>query len=159
MNLRRVVGGIGHTLIAAGVLILLFVAYELWGTGIAEARSQHTLKKDFTQKVGRGVNQDEVPPPTPEGEAVAIIKIPRLGLEKAVVEGVGVEDLKKGPGHYPGTPLPGQPGNAAIAGHRTTYGAPFNRLDELSPGDEVLVTTVKGSYTYKVAMSHVVKPD
>ena len=110
MNLRRVVGGIGHTLIAAGVLILLFVAYELWGTGIAEARSQHTLKKDF--KAAPGVDQSQVPPPTPEGEAVAIIKIPRLGLEKAVVEGVGVEDLKKGPGHYPGTPLPGQPGNA-----------------------------------------------
>ena len=54
-----------------------------------------------------------------------------------MVEGVSLADLKKGPGHYPETPLPGQEGNAAIAGHRTTYGAPFHRLDELKPGDEI----------------------
>jgi sortase A len=158
VNLRRVVGGIGHTLIAAGVLILLFVAYELWGTGLAEARSQTTLKKDFNQKVAAGVDQTQVPPPTPEGDAVAIIKIPRLGLLKAVVEGVGVEDLKKGPGHYPGTPLPGQPGNAAIAGHRTTYGAPFFRMDELKPNDPIFVTTRQGKFRYEVSEVRAIKP-
>lgn len=158
MNLRRVIGGIGHTLIAAGVLILLFVAYELWGTGIAEARSQHTLKQDFTQKVAGDVDPNLVPPPTPEGEAVAIIKIPRLGLLKAVVEGVGVEDLKKGPGHYPGTPLPGQPGNAAIAGHRTTYGAPFFRMDELKPNDPIFVTTRQGKFRYEVSEVRAIRP-
>jgi len=158
VKLRRVVGGIGHTLIAAGVLILLFVAYELWGTGIAEARSQHTLKQDFNQKVAGGVDRDLVPPPTPEGEAVAVIKIPRLGLEKAVVEGVGVDDLKKGPGHYPGTPLPGQPGNAAIAGHRTTYGAPFFRMDELKPNDPIFVTTRQGKFRYEVSEVRAIKP-
>ena len=158
MNLRRVVGGIGHTLIAAGVLILLFVAYELWGTGLAEARSQKTLKKDFNQKVAAGVDQSQVPPPTPEGDAVAIIKIPRLGLEKAVVEGVGVEDLKKGPGHYPGTPLPGQQGNAAIAGHRTTYGAPFFRMDELKPTDPIFVTTRQGKFKYEVVEVKPIRP-
>ena len=59
-------------------------------------------------------------------------------MEKAVVQGVGVEDLKKGPGHYPNTPMPGQEGNAAIAGHRTTYGAPFYNLDELKADDKIL---------------------
>ena len=76
--------------------------------------------------------------------------IPAIGVDKIVVEGVSLADLKKGPGHYPETPLPGQEGNAAIAGHRTTYGAPFNRLDELEPGDEITVTTVQGEFTYEV---------
>ena len=89
---------------------------------------------------------------------MAIIRIPRIGVEKAVVEGVGVPDLKKGPGHYPTTPLPGQPGNAAIAGHRTTYGAPFYHLDELGNGDRIEVTTRQGEFTYEVTDKRVVKP-
>ncbi|MBW8824773.1 MAG: class E sortase, partial [Acidobacteria bacterium] len=97
------------------------------------------------------------PPPT--GAAVAVLRIPKIGLDKAVVEGVGVTDLRKGPGHYPGTPLPGQAGNAAIAGHRTTYGAPFYRLDELAPGDELLVTTRQGSFRYRVDRREIVRPD
>jgi sortase A len=98
------------------------------------------------------------PPPTPTGEAIAVIKICKLGVEKAVVQGVGVEDLKKGPGHYDGTPMPGQPGNAAIAGHRTTYGAPFFRLDELDTGDPILVSTPQGSFRYEVSSKEVVSP-
>jgi sortase A len=57
------------------------------------------------------------------------------------------------PGHYPATPLPGQLGNAAIAGHRTTYGAPFNRLDELAPGDSIIITTVSGTFHYEVSQA------
>ena len=93
-----------------------------------------------------------------EGEAVAIMKIPRIGIEKAVVEGTSVADLKKGPGHYVGTPLPGQPGNAAIAGHRTTYGAPFNRIDELERGDPIIVTTRQGSFRYETESTTIVRP-
>ena len=93
------------------------------------------------------------------GAAVAILKIPKIGIEKAVVEGVDLGDLQKGPGHYPATPLPGQPGNAAIAGHRTTYGAPFFDLDSLKPDDEILVTTRQGSFEYRVRASRVVSPD
>ena len=84
---------------------------------------------------------------------MATIRIPKIGVDKAVIQGVGVPDLKKGPGHYPSTPLPGQPGNAAIAGHRTTYGAPFYRLDELAPGDKILVATKQGHFEYKVESS------
>ena len=72
--------------------------------------------------------------------------------------GVTVDQLKRGPGHYEETPLPGQAGNAAIAGHRTTYGAPFNRIDELEPGDEIVVTTVQGEFTYIVKEQLIVSP-
>ena len=85
-----------------------------------------------------------------QGLAVARIQIPRIGVDKTVVEGVRVSDLRKGPGHYPATPIPGQAGNAAIAGHRTTYGAPFGEIDELLPGDEIIVTTIQGEFVYQV---------
>jgi sortase A len=176
---RTALRGVGRTLIGTGVLILLFVAYQLWGTNLAEARSQKSLKHDFlaslpstsvappTTTAAPGTASsvpattappDTFAPPPPAGEAVAIIKIPKIGLEKAVVEGTGVPDLKKGPGHYIGTPMPGQPGNAAIAGHRTTYGAPFNRIDELQPGDPIIVTTRQGSFRYEMAQQEIVKP-
>jgi sortase A len=163
VDVRQVVRGIGKTLIAAGVLIFLFVAYELWGTGLAEARDQKALKKKFAHQLQTSTTLPGQAPPTTlppvPGDAVGIIEIPKIDVNKAVVEGVGTEDLKKGPGHYPGTPMPGEPGNAAIAGHRTTYGAPFNALDELKPGDEILVTTTKGRFRYAVDHSDVVTPD
>jgi sortase A len=175
MDVRRIIAGIGRTCIASGVLILLFVAYQLWGTGLAEARSQDRLRSDFldaleapTTTTSSTVPPSTVPgettttqspaPPVPTGEAVAIIRIPKIGVEKAVVEGVSVNALKQGPGHYPTTPMPGQPGNAAIAGHRTTYGAPFYRTDELVAGDLIQVTTRQGEFTYEVREKKVVKP-
>ena len=159
--MRRVVGAIGRVLVTLGVLILLFVAYQLWGTGLYTAREQSRLKDQFAHQLAKssatsttvptGPTSTTTPlPPPPSGDAVAMIRIPKIGVDNAVVQGVGVEDLRKGPGHYPETPLPGQLGNAAIAGHRTTYGQPFNRLDELSPGDEIDVTTLKGAYRYVV---------
>ena len=163
----RILLAVGRTLIAFGTLMLLFVAYELWGTNIAEARSQRELKREFAQIVTATTTPPGTTPettstvpaaPVPQGEAVALIEIPKIGVNKAVVAGVGVPDLKKGPGHYPGTPLPGEAGNAAIAGHRTTYGAPFNRLDELNRGDQIVVTTRTGRFTYEVDTSIVVKP-
>ncbi|MDQ1446389.1 MAG: sortase [Acidimicrobiaceae bacterium] len=176
MDWRRWVGGLGRTLIAAGTLILLFVVYQLWGTGIAEARSQRGLVDDFRRAhpgLARGgpsttgvpgpeptttTTFPDAPGPAPTGSAVAIIRIPKIGVDKAVVEGVALSDLKKGPGHYSATPMPGQPGNAAIAGHRTTYGAPFYRLDELSKGDKIYVTTPQGAFEYHVRETQVVKP-
>lgn len=185
MRLARVLGAIGRTLITAGVLLLLFVSYQLWGTGIREAQSQNRLEDDFAEvldaastttsssstssttstTVDGGVTTTTAPPetvppmePVPEGEATARIRIPKIGVDKIVVEGVALRDLKKGPGHYPDTPLPGQQGNAAIAGHRTTYGAPFNRIDELVAGDEVFVETVQGEFRYLVSEQLIVSP-
>jgi sortase A len=90
---------------------------------------------------------------------VAQIRIPHIGVDKIVVQGISREDLRKGPGHYPDTPLPGQKGNAAIAGHRTTYGAPFGDLDQVENGDRIFVRTVQGNFTYVVYDArHVVSP-
>jgi sortase A len=168
VSVRRVVVVIGRTCIGSGFLILLFVAYQLWGTGLAEARSQDRLRSDFldalaaapTAAAGSDAAAEPVAPPPPPlpGDAVALLRIPKIGVEKAVVEGVGVEALKAGPGHYPSTPLPGQPGNSAIAGHRTTYGAPFFRTDELEAGDVVEVTTRQGEFTYRVREKRIVLP-
>ena len=162
---------VGTGLRNLGILLLLFVAFQLWGTAALEHRDQAKLRRSFQLAVasqsspstplsgGDPADPSTVttpttvvaPPSAPSGEAVAVIKIPKIGVEQAVVEGTGVGDLRKGPGHYRNTPLPGQPGNAAIAGHRTTYGAPFNRIDELAPGDPILVTTLQGNFKYVVS--------
>ncbi len=84
------------------------------------------------------------------GAPLSRITIPKIEVDDIVVEGVGVPDLRRGPGHMPGTAIPGQIGNAVISGHRTTWGAPFNRLDELQPGDQILVETLIGTHTYEV---------
>ncbi len=75
-----------------------------------------------------------------------------------VVEGTDAGDLRKGPGHYPGTPLPGQRGTVAIAGHRTTYGAPFRKIDKVRPGDEIVVVMPYGRFTYRVERTRIVPP-
>ena len=85
-----------------------------------------------------------------DGDALARLEIPAIEVDKIMVRGVAVADLRKGPGHYSQTSLPGNSGNASIAGHRTTYGSPFNRIDELVPGDEITVTSVQGEFTYRV---------
>jgi sortase A len=90
---------------------------------------------------------------------VGTIDIPVIGLDQVVVEGVGASQLAVGPGHYPGTPLPGQAGNAAIAGHRTTHGRPFYDLNELGVGDRITVTTLQGVFHYRVSRSEIVAPD
>ena len=94
-----------------------------------------------------------------EGEAVARMEIPKIGLNRIVVEGAAAGDLAKGPGHFPETPLPGQLGNAAVAGHRTTHLHPFYDIDQLQPGDEINITTLNGRYVYRVTGSEVVSPD
>ena len=93
---------------------------------------------------------------THDGDAVGKILIDRIGLSSVVVEGTDAGDLRKGPGHYPGTPLPGQRGTVAIAGHRTTYGAPFRKIDKVKPGDEVTVVMPYGRFTYKVERTRIV---
>jgi sortase A len=92
------------------------------------------------------------------GDALAKIEIPRIGVSDIVVAGVETGDLKRGPGHFPDTPLPGQLGNAAIAGHRTTYGQPFRNVDKLQVGDEIRMTTLSGVFVYKVTGQAIVEP-
>jgi sortase A len=167
---RRAVAAFGRILVTLGLLVLLFVAYELWGTGFITARAQAHLKHEFQQELQQAQQNPTIIVPAqpgkhptkavfnpkflvapPEGDAVGLIKIPQINVNWWFVEGVQLTDLAKGPGHYPGTPLPGQVGNAAIAGHRTTHGAPFFRVDELKVGDKITITTLAGKYTYAVS--------
>ena len=97
-------------------------------------------------------------PPIADGDVVARLRIPKIDLDWYVVQGVAKDDLSKGPGHFGETPMPGQLGNSAIAGHRTTYGAPFGDLDELQPGDLIQVTTIAGDFTYSVTGTTIVEP-
>lgn len=193
--MRRVIGALGRSFVTAGVLILLFVTYQLWGTGLYTSREQDRLREEFTALLEQ---EDDRPTPTTTttgtavedptvatttstvvedptvttttapvslpllsrgGEPFAQIRIPRIGADDIVVQGISRDDLRKGPGHYPDTPLPGQEGNVAIAGHRTTYGAPFGDLEQLEEGDRIFVRTAYGDFTYEVFLADfVVRP-
>lgn len=100
------------------------------------------------------------PARTTPGDAFALIRIPRFGGDfvRPIVQGTGTAELKEGVGHYLGTAAPGQRGNFAVAGHRTTYGKPFNQIAELRPGDRIIVQTAKHTYTYRVTGHTVVAP-
>jgi sortase A len=95
---------------------------------------------------------------TDDGDPVGRLRIDRIGLSSVVVEGTDAGDLRAGPGHYPSTPLPGQRGTVAIAGHRTTYGAPFRRIDKVRPRDEIEVVMPYGRFIYRVERTRIVPP-
>lgn len=159
MSWRTVLGVVGRLLIAAGVVLLLFVGYQLWGTGLQTRAAQDRLASTFESQLAEvGTSGSGVGQPAAEatlaavqtGDPVARLQIPKIGVDYIVQQGVDLATLESGPGHFPETPLPGQPGNSAIAGHRATYDAPFNLLNEMAPGDEVLLTTVQGTFRYEV---------
>jgi sortase A len=172
---RRVLAAIGRVFVTAGILILLFVAYQLWGTGLYTDREQNRLRDEFSSELQSSdrpstttttsaTGTPETTPSrtalaVPQGDAVAQLRIPDIGVDSIVVNGVSRDDLRKGPGHYPDTPLPGQEGNSAIAGHRTTYGAPFGDLDLLAPGDAIIVRTLQGTFVYRVTEQLIVDPN
>ncbi len=147
-----------------GAVILLFVAWQLWGTSISQHQDQSQLKSAFDAAVrahhppkSTGAGPALIPAAThvaspPDGTVVARIQIPAIGVDQYVVSGTNATDLSKGPGHYIGTAVPGQAGNVAIAGHRTTHGAPFNRLGQLVKGSQIYLTTISGEHlTYVVS--------
>ncbi|HVF04413.1 MAG TPA: class E sortase [Frankiaceae bacterium] len=164
MRGATILRGIGQTFITAGLVILLFVVYELYFTGLETAREQSALADEIEAVWEKGGGSYEKPEDAlkkiPIGTGIAVIRIPRFGRDwaKVVVEGVNMDDLRRGPGHYPGTQLPGQVGNFVVSGHRTTYGAPFNRVDELRPGDPIVVETRDTWYTYRVTTQEIVPP-
>jgi sortase A len=93
-----------------------------------------------------------------DGQALGRLRIPHIHANYVMVEGTDAASLRKGPGHYPETPLPGMPGTVAVAGHRTTYLAPFSKLDKLRKGDEVRVEMPYATVTYRVEQTRIVKP-
>jgi sortase A len=213
-HVYRILGVVGRVMVTAGVILLLFVGYQLWGTGIHTRAAQAALEDELVQSLrvategegdgevagegegggasdgasdgetpageaappgeeaalaapperptnfgdGQGIGEAyglspkevaNLPPPAPSAP-VGFISIPAIDSNYWYVEGTNLDWLRDGPGHFVGTSFPGQKGNAALAGHRTTYGAPFHRVDELVPGDEILVETVQGEFRYEV---------
>jgi sortase A len=235
---RWVVGGVGRVLIATGILMFGFVAYQLWGTALQTAAAQSRLGDQFDDKFesmptlpfpgdvtattagapdGTDVDEPTVtlgdglvpsggttvpgdpadttettvtpgagpgapdatapgggpagPPASPAAppspiatpeplEVVARLEIPSIGVDDYVIQGVTRAALKEGPGHFPETPLPGQLGNSAIAGHRTTYGAPFGDIDEIAVDDDIVVSVPgAGTYYYVTREIKIVAPE
>lgn len=101
---------------------------------------------------------DRFEPHLQDGHAIGRIQIDRIGLNMVVVQGTDTASLEKGPGHYRATPIPGQPGTVAIAGHRTTYLAPFRHIDQIHDGDEVRIEMPYAAFTYTVEKHDIVDP-
>lgn len=159
--IRRGLRVLGALCILAAVAISGNLAWQLWGTGFVVTRqAQAELRARLEPKIGtrtpREAQDDRVRVP---GEGIAILRIPRIDLDVVVVEGTDAASLAKGPGHYPDTAYPWQDhGRVGIAGHRTTYGAPFWSLDRLRPGDRILLATEFGTFTYRVVRTAITPP-
>jgi len=169
-NGTRAAALVGKVLIGLGLLLLAFVVFELLGTTYLQGRHQDALRAQIgaAAPATHGATPEHVvvgPPttvspaaPPPAGSPVAVIEIPKISLNQVVVEGTGEAQLELGPGHYVGTPLPGEAGNVGIAGHRTTWGRPFYNLDQLVSGDPIYLATSRGTFVYRVVWSRVVAP-
>lgn len=157
---------VGHLLITLGVVTVLFGGYQLWFTDTVQRATQTRLIREVRDVLPDGTTPRVTGPAAPlttqpdpgEGHWVGTISIPAIHLEQVIVNGTSVNDLRLGPGHYLGTPLPGEAGNVAIAGHRTTWGAPFRNLDKLTAGDQIVITTPRADVLYRVTSSTVVAP-
>ena len=182
--MRRNIQIFGWTLIWSGLFIFGYLGWQLFGTDLinsgvqAEAQEeivdvfveaqedlQETEQVDPAEYLGEAA-PSEVPELVPfqsetvpsSGEPFAVIRIDEIDVDDVVFAGVDRQTLKSGPGHMEGTPLPGQPGNAVLSGHRTTYGRPFFDFDLLEVGDEIEMETAIGVHTYAIREIQVVQP-
>jgi sortase A len=192
---RTVAGVLGELMLTAGVVLLLFVTWQLFGTGIATARAQHSLRTELTQQwahsatgsgaaggtttgggtgdtgsgstgggTATGAHHGAALPIAPgdpqpaDGKPLAVLTIPRLSDSWVVVEGVTLNDLALGPGHYPGTAMPGKVGNFAVAGHRATHDQPFAFLDQVRVGDRLIVRVATRVFVYRVTRTYITVP-
>ena len=164
---------LGTALLVAGVLVLADVAVTMaWQEPVSAlrgARAQHRLAGELRRlelttpaasstslrlaAAARAFARDRR-----DGDAVAELRIARIGLRAVVVRGTAPDDLREGPGLLDGTPLPGEHGTTAIAGHRTTYGAPFRHLDALRRGDTIGLRLPYGRFRYAVEATRIVDP-
>ncbi|MGR7024404.1 class E sortase [Geodermatophilus sp. URMC 62] len=152
---RTLAGGLGQTLVTLGVVCLLYVVYQLWVTDLFAARDQDRLADRLQGEWSASGTAPAAPAPPAAvavGEPFVVLHVPRLGEDwsRVVLEGTAEDQLSQGPGHYVGTALPGQQGNAAFAGHRVGRGSPFLDLDAMRPGDPIVVETADGWFTYRV---------
>lgn len=174
----RVVGAAGRVFVGAGVVLLFFTAYLLWGTGVYTKQEQKRAAQVVAnspivteEKLASG----EIPAARPDspvevGDPLFTLKIPKIGLESVVVQGVGRDELRKGPGLFSDcrsgdssdcvtdAKYPGEAGNVPVSGHRTTYGAPFFRLNELKKGDVIDFVSGRVRYRYRMREQKIVDP-
>lgn len=166
----------GTGLIATGVGLLTFVLVTItWGdpfTRAGEHKAQQELEKDFASFTkGQGALHTTSLDPDltrllaarygkslARGKGAGELRIPAIGLHKVVINGAREPDLKKGPGFYVETGFPGSGAAVAIAGHRTTWGAPFLDIDKLKPGNRILIDMPYGRFTYTVSRHRIIKP-
>lgn len=179
----RVLGVLGEVLVTLGVLLGLFVVWQLWWTDVVAGRAQAQIVEDLGWGSGPAVastagatpDVPATPSPTPvehrtaapvvaepaHAVTFAVMYVPRWGdTAMPISQGTSKHDIldAKGIGHYEGTAMPGGVGNFAVAGHRTTYGKPFNRIAELQVADPVVVRTEDTWYVYRVTSWQVVEP-
>ncbi len=169
----------GTALVSTGVGLLIFVAWTvLWGdpfTRVQEARAQGRLEKALNQRdaqfaTGQLSSQESPDPRITRvmarryrrtlalGDAAATLEVPHIHLKKVVVFGAGPDQLAKGPGFYVQSTMPSSGGAVAIAGHRTTHGAPFLDIDQLRIGDHIYVTVPYGTFDYVISKKRVIQP-
>ncbi|MBT2517126.1 class E sortase [Agromyces sp. ISL-38] len=176
-----IVGILGELLLTAGALILLFLGWQLWWNDAIMAGQQSSAASDLSSEwieADRAARGTETPPPEPtgygdpvvgpaertHGEAFAIMYVPRFGedSQRRVAEGTGLDVLNSnylGVGHYPGTQMPGQVGNFAIASHRSAYGGGMHEVEQLQLGDAIYIQTQDGWYTYRFRDFEYVVPE
>jgi sortase A len=153
--MRAALRFLASVLMVSGVLLIGDAAATLlWQEPVSAfmaERSQSTLEQALVDPPPRVLKKKPLP-----GDAIGRIEIPGIRVKDYVVEGTDTANLRKGPGHYPDTPLPGERGTAAIAGHRTTYGAPFRDLDKLKRGQVIRLDMPYGRYVYRVERTKIV---
>jgi sortase A len=153
--MRAVLRFVASVMMVSGALLITDAAVTLlWQEPVSAfvaEREQAALKEALFDPPDRVVRRRPL-----KGDAIARIEIPAIDVSDYVVEGTDTASLRKGPGHYPETPLPGDPGTAAIAGHRTTYGAPFRDIDDLRRGQRIVVDMPDGRFLYRVERTTIV---
>jgi sortase A len=157
--LRHVLRFIGSVLMVSGILLIADAGITLaWQDPVSAffaERQQNQLKEALIDPPPQVAERIREKRPLP-GDAIGEIILPSLDKRYYVVEGTDNGNLRKGPGHYPDTPLPGERGTVAIAGHRTTYGAPFRDIDQLKRGQRIIMSMPYGRYVYRVEKTQIV---
>ena len=162
---------LGSLLVVAGLLLLAEALVTVLWQEPASGLYAHAQQRRLTEEIARA---ERAAPPRPPrdlraaarrarraaapGDPVARLEIPAIGLRTVVVEGTDTGALRTGPGHFTGSAMPGEGGTVAVAGHRTTYGAPFRRLDDLERGDRVVLRMPYGRVAYRVERTRIVSP-
>lgn len=146
-------------MVCSGILLLgdagVTLAWQEPISALLASREQDQLEDQLAEpQILRRIERRE----PLRGDSIGKIELPTLDRSYYMVEGTDPDSLRKGPGHYPGTPLPGQRGTVAVAGHRTTYGAPFRTIDRLERGDEITLSMPYGRFVYRVERNRIVEP-